>query len=293
MRLLKNGSAINITLDVLYIIVGCMLAAVGLVMFTIPNHIAPGGSSGLATSLASILPLSVGLLSWLVNVPLFIASWKLLGTGTTIKTLIATSLLSVFIDLLTPFLPTFIDNELLSAVLGGILIGGGVGILFLRGTCTGGTELLSIMLTKAWPNYSIGYLVMLSDGAVVVIAALIFQDLEVFLYSVITIFVASKAIDAIMDGANHARVIMIITSHGQEIADRLNATTQNGCTLLPAFGSYTGVEKSVVMAVVHPNTANQTLEIAKLVDPELFAFLTSAAEVHGKGFRHIRADASQ
>lgn len=293
MNFLKAGKTKDIVLDLGYIIAGCLLVASGLVMFTVPNHIAPGGSSGLATSLASILPLSVGLLSWLINVPLLIVSWKLLGTTATIKTLITSSLLSIFIDLLTSFLPAFVENELLAAVLGGILIGSGVGILFLRGTCTGGTELLSIMMSRAWPNCSIGHLVMLCDGAVVVIAAVIFQDLEVFLYSIITIFAASKAIDALMDGANYARVIIIITERGQEIADQLNATNKNGCTLIPAVGSFTGAKKNVIMAVVHPNTVNQTLEVAKSVDPELFAFLTSAAEVHGKGFHYISADGNQ
>ena len=279
--------------DIGFILTGCLLTAAGLVMFTIPNHIAPGGSSGLATSIGQFVPLSIGVLTWMVNLPILIAAYKILGKMVMIKTLIASTALSALMDMLTLVLPVFTDNPLMAAVLGGILIGVGIAILFMRGVSMGGTDLLSIMLGKIWPDMSIGYILMVCDTMVVVIAAFVFKDLEVFLYSIITVFVASKAIDVFMDGMNYAKVIFIITDKGQEIANRLNEETENGCTLIPATGSYTGKEKEILMAVVRPNTAAQTLELAREIDGELFAFIASAAEVHGKGFRYYRADGSR
>lgn len=280
----------QIAMNLLYTIVGCLITATGLIMFTIPNHIAPGGSSGLATSLSVVIPLSVGILTWLVNIPILFASIRLFGIQAGIKTLVASTTLSFFMEILSPFLPVFTDNKLMAAVLGGILIGVGIGIAFLRGISMGGTDQLSILLGKLFPNVSTAYILMICDGIVVVIAAFTFQDLEVFLYSIICVFVASKAIDTIMEGMNHARVFFTITDHGKEIAAELNRCTENGCTLLPALGSYSGNYKEVLMTVVHPNTAMQTLDIIKSIDENSFTFMTSAAEVHGKGFRHYRAD---
>lgn len=290
MQHLTRTKAVQMIINLGYIITGCLITATGLIMFTIPNHIAPGGSSGLATSLAVAIPISVGILTWLVNIPILIASIKVLGFQSGIKALVASTVLSFFMEVLEPVLPVFTDNKLMAAVLGGLLIGAGIGIAFLRGISMGGTDQLSILLGKVFPNISTGYILMVCDGIVVIIAAFTFHDLEVFLYSIICVFVASKAIDAIMEGMNHARVFYIITDHGVEIADCLNQYTENGCTLIQAQGTYTGKEKQVIMTVVHPNTAMQTLEIVKEVDKNAFTFMTSAAEVHGKGFVHYRAD---
>ncbi len=276
-----------------YTIAGCLLTATGLVMFTIPNHIAPGGSSGLATSLAVAVPLSVGILTWMVNIPILFASVKILGIQAGIKTLLASTILTFFMEVLTSCLPVFTDNKLMASVLGGILIGSGIGIAFLRGISMGGTDQLSILLGKVFPNASTAYILMVCDGIVVTIAALTFRDLEVFLYSIICVFVASKAIDTVMDGMNHARVYFVVTNYGKEISQELNLRMENGCTLLPAQGTYTGVEKQVLMTVVHPNTVMQTLEIIKEIDPDAFTFMASITEVHGKGFAHYRADLSK
>lgn len=276
-----------------YIIAGCLITATGLVMFTIPNHIAPGGSSGLATSLAVVLPLSVGILTWMVNIPILFASIKILGIQAGIKTLLASTILTFFIEVLTSCLPTFTDNKLMASVLGGILIGSGIGIAFLRGISMGGTDQLSILLGKVFPNVSTAYILMICDGIVVTVAAFTFRDLEVFLYSIICVFVASKAIDTIMDGMNHARVYFVVTNYGEEIAQELNLRMENGCTILPAQGTYSGVEKQVLMTVVHPNTAMQTLDIIKEIEHDAFTFMTSVTEVHGKGFAHYRADLSK
>ena len=191
--------------DLLYVVVGCFLTASGLVMFTVPNHIAPGGTSGLGTALAVFIPLSIGVLTWIVNLPILLTAWKVFGTAVMVKTLIAASVLSFFIDGLTPFLPTFTDNKLMAAVLGGILIGIGIGILFLRGMSMGGTDQLSVILGRVFVNISVGSIMMVCDGLVVIFAAIVFRDLEVFLYSIITVLYADTGIGNIFkDGKTSA-----------------------------------------------------------------------------------------
>lgn len=280
----------NLLRDILYILVGCALLAVGLDIFIIPNHISPGGVSGLAAAIATLIPVSVGTLAFLINLPLLIGGWRILGFRQLSRTLAATALLSVFIDLFAIILPAYSSNILLASVLGGVFSGAGIGILFLRGISTGGTDLLSILLLRAFPNLPVGSLMLTCDAAVVVVAVLVFRDVEIALYSFVVIFVASKVIDSIMNGANYAKVIYVITEHGEEMSRVLNAETDRGVTLLPAKGGYSYRDKHVVFTVTRQNMLAQTLALIKMVDPKSFAFVVNAAEVHGEGFRRYRAD---
>ena len=162
----------------------------------------------------------------------------------------------------------------------------------MRGISTGGTDLLSILLVRGMPNLPIGTLLAAIDMMVVLIAVLIYHDIEVALYSSVTIFVSSHVIDRIMDGANYAKVIYIVTDHADAISELLNTETPRGVTILPAKGGYTGREKSIVMTVTRQNLLAQTLTLIKMADPDSFAFVVNAAEVHGEGFRRYRADIS-
>jgi len=171
----------SLALDLLTAFLGCSLLAIGLDMFILPNHISPGGVSGLSAALATFIPLTVGTLSFLLNLPLLIAGWRVLGFSQLSRTLIATVLLSVLIDVYALFLPTYSGNVLLASCLGGVFAGAGIGFLFLRGTSTGGTDLLSILLLRAMPNLPVGGLMLFSDAMVVLFAVLVFRDIEVAL----------------------------------------------------------------------------------------------------------------
>ena len=279
-------------LDALCIVVGCGLMAIGLDFFVIPNDISPGGVSGLSAALCELIPISVGTMALIINLPLLAAAWRILGFRQLSKTLVGTVMLSAMIDGFALILPVYSENLLLASALGGVFVGAGTGVLFLRGISTGGTDLLSILLLRAMPNLPIGGLMMGIDATVVVIAVLIYGDIEVALYSFVVIFLASKVIDSIMDGANYAKVIYVITDRGEEISEVLNTKTIRGVTIVPAKGGYTKQEKSIVITVTRQNMLSQTLALIKMTDPKSFAFVVNAAEVHGEGFRRYRADIS-
>ena len=276
--------------DLIAILVGCALPALGFDIFILPSHFSPGGVSGLAAALAELIPLSVGTIALIINAPLLLIAWKVLGFRQLAKTLIATVTFSVMIDVFAPFCPKYVGNPLLAAALGGVLTGGGIGLLFLRGISTGGTDLLSILLVHAMPNLPVGNLMLAIDTIVVFIAVLIFRDIEIALYSFVIIFVTAKVIDAIMDGANYAKVIYIITDRSAELCRILNTKTDRGVTLVPAKGGYTGDDKAVLITVTRQNVLAQTLALIKMTDPEAFSFVVNAAEVHGNGFRKYRPD---
>ena len=272
-------------LDIVFVLLGSALVALSVAVFTVPNDIAPGGVSGLATALAYISPVSVGVWALVLNVPLMLAAWRLLGARPLLMTLLATVLLSVFIDLFGALLPGYTNNELLAAVAGGVLAGLGVGLLFLRGISTGGTDLAALLLKKPFPNVPNGIMLLLIDASVVAVAVLIFRDIEVALYSTIAIYLSSKVIDALAQGVDYAKVVYIITEKGEAISRVLNERTDRGTTLVAARGGYTGKDKEMVITVTRRNVLAQTLRLIKQTDPAAFTFVTDSTEVHGEGFK--------
>lgn len=282
----------SVLIDGAAILAGCALVAAGLDVFVLPNNFSPGGVSGLAAVLAHFLPVSVGVLAFCINVPLLIAAWRVLGFAQLSRTLAATAVSSALIDLFSTFLPKYSGNPLLAAALGGVLIGAGIGLLFLRGISTGGTDLLSILLVRAFPNLAVGSLLLLADASVVLVTVLVFRDIEIALYSFVILYVSAKLIDGIMDGANYAKVIYVISSRGETICEALNTHLNRGVTVIPGKGGYTGEDKQILITVTRQNVLSQTLALIKMTDPESFSFVVNAAEVHGEGFRRYRADIS-
>ena len=271
--------------DLLFSVLGSMLIAFAIAFFTVPNDIAPGGVSGMATALASVTPLHVGLWTLLLNVPLLLAAWRAQGPRALSLTLLATVLLSLFIDWFAALLPGYTNNPLLAAVFGGAISGLGVGLLFLRDISTGGTDLAALLLRRVFPNVPTGMLLLLVDAGVVVFAACVFRDIEVVLYSAITIWIASKVIDALAQGVDYAKVIYTVTDRGEALSRALNARTARGTTLLPAQGGYTGKEKQMVLTVTRRRVLAQTLRLIHEVDPEAFTFVMDSTEVRGEGFK--------
>ena len=280
-----NYTIKDVLIDLLYTVVGTALVGFALSMFTVPNDIAPGGVSGLATALAYITPIRVSAWTLMMNIPLMIAAWRKLGPRAIFFTLIATLLLSFFIEIGDRFLPKYCSDTLVASLMGGVVSGLGMGMLFIRGISTGGTDLLALILKKLLPNLPTGTLLMFVDATVVVIATLIFRDFDVAIYSAITIYVCSKVIDTLTQGVDYAKVIYTVSSHGEEIARALNENTDRGSTLIPAFGGYTGEGKHIVMTVTRRSVVAQTLRLIRQTDPKSFSFVMDSTEVHGEGFK--------
>lgn len=276
-----------IVTDAASIVVGSGLTALGIASFTMPNNIAPGGVSGLATAIAHLIPVPVGTLSLLINIPIFLLGLRSLGWKPLVKTGFATVLLSVLIDLFTLLPIQYTSNMLLAAVMGGALMGIGIGILFTRNISTGGGDLLSLVLKRKRPHLSLGNLMMVLDGTVVAIAVLVFGEIEVALYSIVTIFCCSKLIDAIIQGVDYAKVVYIITENGEDIVRRLTLDMGKGVTQVFARGGYTGRDKMMIMTVSRRSEIAEVQKIVRECDPGAFVIYLDATEVRGEGFKAL------
>lgn len=275
-RLASDGGAL---------LLGAAVSAFGFSCFTIPNHIAPGGVSGLATALAHVTGLSVAALSLLLNIPLFLLAWRQLGWRPLLRALAGTLVFSLVLELMTRVDVVYTNNRLLASVLGGACIGGGLGVMLLRNYNTGGTDLAAMLLRRKLEHLPLGQVLMLLDGAVVVLAVLVFGDIEVALYSVVTLFVTSKVMDGILRGVDYATLLLVVTEQEDLLCAALMEGAGRGITILTGRGAYTGAPKGVLMIAVRRREVPGALRLIRRTDPKAFTILTSANEVRGEGFK--------
>lgn len=284
---MKTATMKERLLDVAYTVVSCAVTALGITMFTLPNKIAPGGTAGLATIFVALTPIGMGAWNLIINAPLMLAAFKQLGFKRLTKTIMGILLLSVFLDFFGKHLPVYRDDLLIAALFGGVLLGTGSGILFLRGGSTGGVDLLSVLLLRVLPNVPLGTIIMSCNMMIVVAAALVFHNLNVAIYSCITLFISSRVVDVITQGVDFAKVIYIITTNGDEISAALITQEGRGVTQIQATGGYTKERKQVLMTVVKKNRVAQLLRLVKEVDPSSFTYVVNSTEVRGNGFNHL------
>ena len=266
------------------IIAGAFLVAVSINMLLEPNKIAPGGVSGIAIVLFHLFKFPIGTTMLVLNIPLFIIGIRHLGGAFGIKTLLATVMLSVIIDLIH-FFPAITYDPLLASVYGGVIMGTGLALVFRSGATTGGTDLGAKIIHRFLPFITMGQLLLFVDFAVIIFAAVVFKNYEIALYAVITLFIASKVIDAILEGVNFAKGAFIISTKANHIAEKVITKLDRGVTGLYGQGMYTGKDRTVLMCVLHRREIPTLKIMVKEIDPQAFIILTDVREVLGEGFK--------
>lgn len=270
--------------DYALIVLGTFLAALSLPLFFLPYDIAPGGISGISTVLASVLPLSVGLISFALNVPLFLIGWRTVGWRFAVRSFIAMSLMSLFIDLVP--VRDVSGNVMLASVFGGVLLGVGLGLVVRAGATTGGTDMAAKMIHSRVAFLPIAAILFLIDGLVVAVAALAF-GLQAALWALIALFVSSQAMDSVIKGFNTAMQFMIISRDAEEIVRRIHTEIDRGCTRLMAEGTYSRLPVGTLLCVVSRTEAPRLKKLVAEVDPQAFVTVCNVHEVLGEGFTGI------
>lgn len=268
---------------------GSLIYAAGIALFLDPNHLAPGGVSGIAIILASFLPLATGTLTFLINLPLMILGvWKL-GLRTMVNTITVIVIMSALTNLLAPYGPSVTD-PLLAALVGGGLLGLGIGLIFRHGGTTGGTDIIVSILRRKYKHIKTNTLFLILDVVVVAASALAFGDLVVALYAGIAVTATSVVLDKVLYGSDEARLVYIISDKQERISGRLLADVDAGVTLLEGRGAYTGNEKKVILCAVQKRVLPLVQQIAREEDSECFLIVTSATEIYGEGFKSHTAE---
>lgn len=273
-------------LDGLFYVMGSVLYALSVNIFTAPNQIAPGGVTGVATLLNFLWGTPIGTMILLVNLPLLIAAWFRLGKAFTVRTLIVTVLSSVIIDATAPFLPVFRGDKMLIALFGGVLAGAGLGLIYMRGATTGGTEVVARLLERKFRHIPIGRLILLVDALVVAASALVYRNVETALYAMVLIFVSTSLMDALVYGGDKGKMLLIMSKREREIADAVLERMERGVTMLNATGAYTGGDRRVLLCAVRRSEMYELRSLVTDIDPGAFMIVVSTDEVLGEGFKN-------
>ncbi len=266
------------------IIVGALIYAVAISLFLDPNKLAPGGVSGLAIIINHYTSFSTGMTTLVINIPLMMLGiWKF-GFKFFVSTIVATTLGSVFIDVLAP-IGAVADDKILCAVIGGALIGISLGFIFKAGATTGGTDIIARLLKLKFPHVETGSLFMAVDSLVVAASAIAFRDIEVALYAAICVFITGKMFDLVLYGAQEAKLLIIISDKEEEIANRLLNDIDTGMTYLHGVGGYSEKNRKVIMCAIKKQMLPKVEDMIKEVDLNAFIIVTSANEIVGQGYR--------
>ena len=272
-------------------LVGSFVFALGFDFFLAPNDLNSGGISGLAMVVVELLGFgSVGTLSILINLPLFALGGIKIGRRFFVGSLIGLIASSVFIDTLV-LLPAPQSEPLLGALYGGVVCGAGLGMVFVAGTSTGGSDILVRLLKLRYRNVPIGQISMSFDLVVVVLTGLVFHDITKALYTGVTVYICGKVIDAMVYRFDYSKVALIISKEYDEIARQIGLKLDRGATFLNGEGSYSHQPTKVVLAAIKRQQLAELKELVTSIDPNAFIIVQEAHQVLGDGFSRYSKDA--
>lgn len=272
-------------------LLGCFLFGLGFNLFLAPNELNAGGISGLAMALIHITKIgTVGVITVLANLPLFILAKAKLGKQFVLSSLLGMVAVSVAIDVLAG-LPKPKTEPLIGALYGGTICGLGMGFVFSAGGSTGGSDIIVRLLKQKWQNVPIGIINTLFDLCVAAFTGIVFGDLSSALYCGIAIFVAGQVIDAVVYRFDYSRVVLIISSKYDTIAAEVNQTLRRGVTFLHGEGCYTHNETKVILTAVRRQQLAELKQMVTQIDPDAFVIVQEAHQVLGDGFSRYSKNA--
>lgn len=282
--------AIDIALWFGKIILGCAMFALGFDLFLEPNGLNAGGVSGLAMVLVHVLGVgSVGVITALVNLPLFALGGVKVGKKFFFGSLVGMIASSVFLDVFT-MIPIPETEPLIAALYGGVLCGGGLGIVFMAGASTGGSDIVVRLLKMRWQNVPIGTISMGFDLVVVVLTGLVFWDITSALYCGVAIFVTGQIVDAVVYRFDYSKVALIISKEHEAIARAIGIELDRGATFLHGEGTYSHQDTKVVLTAVKKQQLAELKRLVVEIDPNAFIIVQEAHQVLGDGFSRYSRD---
>jgi len=283
---MKQIKAKELTLDILIDIIGGILMAVGIYNFAVAADFPLTGFSGLAVIIYRLTGLPIGMTTIVLNIPVAILCYKLLGKGFFIRSLKTIIITSVIIDVIAPMFPIYEGDRMLAAIVAGVLPGLGLAIIYMRSSSTGGTDFIIMSIKALNPHLTIGKI---SFGLEVVIIALgaatVFREVDGIIFAMISNYLMSAVIDKAMYGGDSGKVALVVTEHGQVVADKIDEVLERGSTIIKGVGSYSQEEKEVVMCACNTKQMYGLRKLIKEVDKKAFLVIMESNEVVGEGFK--------
>lgn len=275
----------EVTKDLLHDGLGALLQAIGVYCFIEPCRVAPGGASGIALMINYITGFPVGTMTLFINIPLLICSYLFLGKRMTLKTVKTVVIASLTLDLIvSPYFPQYIGDRLISAAFGGIFVGAGLALIFMRNSTSGGGDILAKLLQRRYPYMQTGHAIMIIDLTIIGISVLVFRGLEAAMYGLISMACLTQTVDAILYGMNKGAMVMIMSPKNQEIAEAIMKRVNRGTTFYKSIGGYSKKDCETLMCVIDRKQFYLVKEIVDSFDKNAFVIVSETKEVYGEGF---------
>lgn len=274
--------------------VGAFIYAFGIAVFLDPNHLAPGGISGLSIILNSLIPIGTGIWIFVINIPLMIIGlivFKLkFLVGTVYVTALSSAIIEVIDRVFSGWIPNMTEHLLIAAIAGGALVALGIGLVFRGGGSTGGFDIVVKLLRRKFRHMKTGVLYLVLDSSIILLSAIVFQNVLVAMYAAVTVFTNSTVLDLVLYGKDNAKMVYIISDCPERVSERLINEVETGVTLLHGEGAYTKKNKKVLMCVLHDHQYPMVRDVVKQEDKHAFLIVTKATEIYGEGYKNPYAD---
>ena len=279
--------------SILTIIFGAAIYAFGLTYFVVPHHLFEGGATGITLITYYLFNIPISVMNLIINIPLFILAWKIFGAKTLYSSLLGTISLSIWLAIFDKIPLNFnLEGDLvIVALVAGVLLGLGLGIIFNAGGTTGGTDIVARILNK-YTNISVGKLLFALDFLILMLILIIFQDLRLVTYTLLFDFIVSRVIDLIGEGGYAGKGFMIITQKPMEVADKINEELGRGITFISGQGYYSQKDLKIIYCIVARNEMIKMKELIHTIDPKAFITITEAHEILGEGFTFVKEETS-
>ena len=261
-----------------------VLFACGIVFFLEPNHLAPGGVTGISILLHTITGISTGTWVFAINIPILILGWWKFGGKFMISTVYSIGVVSATTNLLSG-VPALTKDSLAAALAGAFLTAISIGSIMKLNATTGGLDIVVKVLRRKYPHLRTGRLYLMIDSVIVVAAILVFGNLEAGIYAGITVLITSYLLDIVLYGNDEATFFYVITDRSEAVAKRLMEDLEVGVTYLKGRGAYMDKEKEIIMCATRKTQAPKLEEIVRQVDTEAFLIVTRANEIFGEGYK--------
>lgn len=276
----------EISIDLLVDILGSLLIAIGIYNFAAASEFPVTGVSGIALVFYYYWHLPIGLVTMMLNIPIILICGRILGIKFMFKSLKTMLISMFFMDVVAPLLPIYQGEQILSCICMGLFSGIGYALIYIRNTSTGGSDFITMAIRAKKPHLSLGRIIVILDCSILLICGLLMGgNVDKIIYGLIGTYIISVVVDKVMYGLDAGKVTLIVTDHGQEIANKIHALTERGATLLRGAGSYSQDDKQVVMCACSYKQMHVVQQAVKEVDENAFMVIMEANQVRGQGFK--------
>lgn len=276
------------SIQILWELLGSVFIAIGIYNFAVQAKFPMTGFSGISIILYRLWNIPIGLSTILLNIPVAILCYRLLGRKFFISSIRCMVLSSVLIDYVAPLFPVYEGNRLLAALCTGVFGGIGYALIYSKNSSTGGSDFVIMAVKAIKPHLSLGKIAFWSDVGIILVGGILFRDVDGVIYGMVVNYIFAVAVDKLMYGINSGKLALVVTEHGSEICQVIDNCCQRGSTILSAYGGYCGEKKQVVMCACSNKEMFQVQQAVKEADPQSFLIILESNEVHGEGFHMVQ-----